>query len=261
MPVEKKQYDTFAAKYSNVTDLPCSKIEADLIRTALGDCTGLSVLDIGGGSGLHARRAIDEANASSVDVVDISQEMLRVGQTIPTQKEGGLDRIHWLEADASKPLAEQISGDQKLKEGGYDVVMANWVFDHATSLADLRGMWENVVGQLKSGGKFLGVRVYNMKPEYMVHGKYGATFSEIEEIPGQPGLKYVCGCLTDPPFSFGCTSMEETLTLADTIPKELGLVDLKVVPFEETDTVKADPEFWGEFLKSPNLAVVVGRKP
>lgn len=259
MPVEKKQYDTFAAKYSNVTELPCSTIEAQLIATALGDCTGLSVLDIGGGSGLHARRAVDEANAASVDVVDISQEMLRVGQAIQTEK-GRLDRIRWLEADATKPLAEQITGDQKLKEGGYDVVMANWVFDHATSMADLRGMWENVVAHLKPGGKFLGVRVYHIKPEYMTYGKYGAMFSEIDEIPGEPGVKYVCGCNTDPPFSFGCTSMEETLTLADTIPKELGLVDLKVVPPEETEVVKADPEFWDEFVKNPNLAVVVGKK-
>jgi SAM-dependent methyltransferase len=49
----------------------------------LGDCTGLKVLDVGGGSGLHARKAID-AGATVVDVVDISPEMMRAGQEIET---------------------------------------------------------------------------------------------------------------------------------------------------------------------------------
>lgn len=252
---DKKQYNSVAQQYDSVEDLPCSKIEAELIRAALGDCTGLTVLDLGGGTGLHARRAIDDAKAAAVDVVDISSEMLRIGEGIEA-KLGRQDRIRWLEADASRPLGEQIG--EKLRPGGYDVVMANWVFDHATSMADLRAMWKNIAANLKPGGRFLGVRVRSVQAEYMKLGKYGATFSDLEEMPG--GWKYRVGFLTNPPFEFGCTSMTETLEVVDKIPRELGLVDLAIVPPEETEVVKRDLELWADFVKEPNLAVVVARK-
>jgi len=251
---EKKQYDSFAGKYDSVEDLPCSKVEGQLVRTALGDCTGLTVLDLGGGSGLHARRALD-AGAASVDVVDISIEMLRIGEGIEAQL-GRSGRTRWLVADLSKPLAEQIASD--LRPEGYGVVMANWVLDHATSVDDLKAMWANAVAHLKPGGKFLGVRVKGIYADYMKYGKYGVTFSDISEIPG--GLGYKCNCLTQPPFSFDCTSMMSTMSLDHAIPRELGLVDFAVVPPEDTDVVKDDVEFWKDFVENPNLAVVVARK-
>src|SRR3954471_19097124 len=105
-----KQYDTFAPSYATIESLPISRIEANLIRTALGDCTGLSVLDLGGGSGLHARRAID-AGAASVDVLDISVEMMKAGEAIETQlgrgPGTGNEKLRWFAADLAKPLAEQ----------------------------------------------------------------------------------------------------------------------------------------------------------
>lgn len=69
--------------------------------------------------------------------------------------------------DAARPLGEQIGGS--LRPGGYDVVMANWVFDHATSMADLKAMWENIAANRNPGGRFLGVRVRvrSLQAEYM----------------------------------------------------------------------------------------------
>lgn len=255
MPTEippSKQYDTFAPSYETIESLPISQIEAQLIRTALGDCTGLSILDLGGGSGLHARRAVDAANAASVDVVDISKEMLRVGQSIPSPN---AHRIRWFEADVSRPLSPTLG----LKGEGYDIVMANWVFDHATSEEALTGMWVNIVQFLKPGGKFLGVRVLLPESEYKNNGKYGVTLTNWEEIPG--GWKYEIGCLTDPPFSFWGTSMRSTLDLDHDIPKRLGLDQFEVLRYEETELVKSDPGFWEELVRDPSLAVVIARKP
>ncbi|KAM5374806.1 hypothetical protein ACJZ2D_006300 [Fusarium nematophilum] len=253
---EKTQYDNFAPKYASVEELPCSKLEAQLIRIALGDCSGLKVLDLGGGSGLHARRAVD-AGAAVVDVVDISPEMMRAGKEVEAQL-GRKDRIRWFEADLTRPLAEQAK-DGVLQLGDYDVVMANWVFDHATSTSDLRSMWENVFAGLKPGGRFIGVRAKGVRAEYMSYGKYGVTFTEVEEIPH--GLKYKVGCLTQPPFSFEATSMESTYSLSDDIAHELGgLADSRVVPPEETDLVKNNSEFWDDYVKDPNFVVVVARK-
>ncbi|KAK3393971.1 hypothetical protein B0H63DRAFT_459621 [Podospora didyma] len=185
--------------------------------------------------------------------------MMRVGQDIEAQQNRP-NRIRWLAADGTRPLSEQIAeGVLRGPEPGYDIVMANWLFDHATSLADLEAMWRNVAANLKPGGKFLGVRATNIRAPYMSVGKYGVTFTEVEEIPG-PGLKYVCGCLTQPPFAFGATSMESTYSLADDIPRGLGLVDFAVIPAAETELVRNDTEFWADFVNDPNLAVVVAKK-
>ncbi|KAH7130843.1 S-adenosyl-L-methionine-dependent methyltransferase [Dactylonectria macrodidyma] len=249
---KKTQYDSFAPKYASVEELPCSKLEAELVRNALGNCSDLRVLDLGGGSGLHARRAVD-AGAAVVDVIDISPEMMRAGQDVETQL-GRQGRIRWFEADVTRPLAEQVN----LQQEGYDIVMANWVFDHATSISDLESMWENVVAGLKPRGKFIGVRAKSVRAEYMSYGKYGVTFTEVEEIPH--GLKYKVGCVTQPPFSFEATSMESTYSLSDDIARELELVDFQVCRPEDTDIVKNDLEFWDDYIKDPNFVVVVARK-
>ncbi len=123
---------------------------------------------------------------------------------------------------------------------------------------DLRGMWRNVATSLKPGGKFLGIRVQNVRAGYLSVGKYGVKFTEVEEIPG--GLKYTVECLTQPPFSFGATSMESTYSLSDDVAKEFGMADFHVVPPEDTDLVRSDKGFWDDFLKNPAFTVIVGRK-
>lgn len=270
---ERTQYNDFAPRYAALADLPQSKIEAALIDAALGRPAGLAILDLGGGSGIPARRAVD-AGARLVDVVDVSSEMLRAGREIEEARrlgpwQGGRGRIRWFEADAARPLAEQIpvtssDGDgEGLLAEGYDVVMANWVFDHATSVAELEGMWANVAAHLKpgGGGRFLGIRVQNVHARHVEPGeaKYGVAFSGIERIPG--GWRYRVECRTQPPVSFEATSMEETCSLIDDIPRRLGLVDIATVDPRETEVVKSDPEFWEEFVKEPSCCVVVARKP
>ncbi|GAB1310065.1 S-adenosyl-L-methionine-dependent methyltransferase, Methyltransferase domain 25 [Madurella fahalii] len=258
---ERTQYNEFATKYASLSEVPSSKIEAALIDQALGRPTGLTILDLGGGNGAPARRAVD-AGAALVDVVDISSEMLRAGEEIEG-KLGRQGRIRWFEADATRPLAEQItaSGSDGLRAEGYDIVMANWLFDHATSVADLEGMWANVVSYLKPGGRFLGIRMLNpyTASTNANSAKYGVTFSNVEAIPG--GWKYTVECWTQPPFSFEATSMESSYTLLDDIPRRLGLVDFATIDPRETPVVKSDQQFWEDFVKEPSYSVVLARKP
>ena len=64
---DKAQYDEFAEAYHKSTsEIPHSLLESDLIRTALGDCKDCRILDLAGGSGNHARIAI-EAGAAEND--------------------------------------------------------------------------------------------------------------------------------------------------------------------------------------------------
>lgn len=258
--VSKTQYDAFAPKYDGVEDTPLYKLESELIQSALGDCKGLRVLDVGAGSGLHAREAI-AAGAAKVDAVDISASMLEIGKSIEASL-GRTDSIAWHEADVSRPLSAQDISASLLGREEYDVVMVNWTFDHAATLDDLKGMWGNVAFYLKPSGRFLGVRVLGrgIRADYMKEGrgKYGVTFTEVEEIPN--GLRYQVTFVVEQVVRFEATSMEDSYTLADEIPRQLGIVDLELVPFEDMVMVKVEKEFWGEFLEEPNFGVVKGRK-
>jgi SAM-dependent methyltransferase len=251
---EKTQYEGFAAKYDSVEDLPCAQLEAELVQAALGNCTGIKVLDLGGGSGLHARKAAD-AGAAVVDVVDVSAAMMQIGKDIET-KFGREGIIRWHEADVSKPLTEQ--GISVLHPGQYDIVLANWVFDHATSLEDLKGMWHNIAVYVRPGGKFLGVRVANPRAECVQDGKYGVRFENVEQIPD--GVRYQVVCLTEPPFAFEATSMEASYTLDHDIPRQLGFVDIGVLSPEDTGIVKGNQEFWRIYLEDPHFVLVTARK-
>lgn len=124
---QNTQYDSIASQWADYASLPLGKLEQELIIKAIGNCTGLTVLDLGGGDGQYARKAID-MGAELVDVLDISPAMLEVG--IEHEAKAGREgKIRWFEADASKALHHL-----PLIPDGYDIVMCNWVFDHATNL-------------------------------------------------------------------------------------------------------------------------------
>lgn len=79
--IEKDQYDALAATYNAIEELPQSVLYQEDVRRALGDCTGKTILDLGGGTGLHARNAL-ALGAKVVDVVDVSPEMLAIGKRL-----------------------------------------------------------------------------------------------------------------------------------------------------------------------------------
>jgi len=251
----KDQYNEMAAEYNDYAKLPMARLEAELIRRALGDCTGLTVLDLGGGSGVHARQAV-KAGARRVDVVDISDAMLQIGRDIEAQSSDE-SRIRWLLADASKPLAEQ---GIDAPVGEYDVAMANWVFDHAHNPEDLGGMWTNIATTLKPGGRFIGIRIHIGQPtgSTEVATKYGCSLTEFKDIPG--GIGCTATLLTSPPFSFGATLMEDSYTLANEVPKRLGMVDFEVVPYADASVIGEDPDFWQDYVDAPFFLVLTAKK-
>lgn len=96
--------------------------------------------------------------------------MLSIGKAIEVPPEHR-NRIRWIEADCSKSL-----DDVPLQAPGtYDIVMANWLFEHATSVTNLEGMWRNIAHYLKPGGRFVGVRLGDPHAPDLVNGKYGLT--------------------------------------------------------------------------------------
>ncbi|KAK4178124.1 hypothetical protein QBC36DRAFT_299617 [Triangularia setosa] len=200
-PVDKTQFQTLAPSYLTVNQLPYSQLQGQLIASTLGDCTSLSVLNLAGSAGFHARRAIVDANAALVDVVDISAEMIRSGQS-STEKRLGIEqakRVRWYEGSLSYPF--EIPNLQQ----EYDVVMANWL---------------DIVRHLKPGGKSIGARALNPKVGYLSaekkKGKYGMMVADVEEkteVRGK-GLRCLVAALTEPE-RFVRTSLEDSMLMRD----------------------------------------------
>lgn len=250
--VEKDQYNDVATEYLTLADVPQTKLEDELVKLALGDCKGCRLLDLGGGSGSHARQAL-EAGATYIDVVDVSEQMLQIGKDIEAKH--GRDIIHWHLADISKPISSELSS---LPQSGYDIVMVIWAFDHARTMQELEGMWQNVSYYLKPGGRFVGLRVGNPWSKSAQSGEYGARFDNLQKIPD--GAKYDCVILTKPPFSFEATSMETSYSGSFEVPEKFGLSQLQLVPAQDTEIVKKDPKFWETFLNDPHFVAFTGVK-
>ena len=112
-------YDKNADAYGQFIGTPLGALEQQLFDLSIKDCDGLKVLDLGGGTGLRARDALN-AGARVADVVDISREMMRLGQEY--ERSIARDCITWYHGDISKSL-------DHLYLGPYDMVIANGIFD------------------------------------------------------------------------------------------------------------------------------------
>lgn len=77
---------------------------------------------------------------------------MSAGQKIEESLGRSTKVLQWFEADVSR--SEDLARLQlRFKDEGYDIVMANWLFDHAASMDVLDGMMRSCVAYLKPGGR------------------------------------------------------------------------------------------------------------
>ncbi|KOS23056.1 Malonyl-O-methyltransferase [Escovopsis weberi] len=245
----RREYDSQAEGYNDISHLPRNVLKAQLLEAALGDCTGLHVLDLGGGPGLEARQAIS-AGAATVDIVDLSDEMLRVALETE-EKLGRSGRVRGFQADATQPLAPLRA--RGLRDQ-YDLVMSNFCFDHASTRGQLEAMWRNATDLLRPGGRFVGARVSNMRSEAGTSGKYGITYKDFHDFPG--GTRYRYRVHLREPIEFEVSTLELSYGGSTEIMEMCGLTEIEELPPQSAKTVRDDPEFWDLFLRDPSIAVV-----
>ena len=240
-------YDKNADVYSQFINLPLGCLEQQLFDLSITGCDGLRVLDLGGGTGLRARDAL-EAGARWVDVVDISPEMMRIGKEY--EMSIGRDKITWYQGDVSKPL-------DHLSLGPYDIVIANGIFDHAHQAEELEAMWSNAAAYLKPGGRLVANR-NNPYSKAATTGKYGVTLDNFRKFEG--GVAFQYRMATEPPLVFESIALDVYYSGSLEIPGKY-FEDFRNMSWEETPVVKADPEFWKEYLEDPILFIFTARKP
>ncbi|KAI1481087.1 methyltransferase-like protein [Daldinia eschscholtzii] len=254
----RKEYDNQAPSYNALLKLPFGIFESQLFESAVRRdhfCEGSTVLDLGGGTGLRARQAL-EAGAAKVDVVDISIEMMEVGMKDTAGLIGGTEsaKISWFLGDASKPLFGE-GGIAGLQES-YDVVMANWIFDHVDNPSVLDAIWRNISTALRPGGRFVGVRACDPRAQAMVTGKYGPTCQDFVEFPG--GLYYSSTIPDDlgTPVHLTNASLTISYTGSPEMYERYGFHKVEIEPCENTKVVQDDPEFWKIWVEDPGFVIV-----
>ena len=246
----KEEYAQAAPNYNDFGSLPLGQLESQLVKTALRDCAGATILDLGGGTGVHAREAID-LGAAAIDLVDISPDMLKIAEQIEESHGRAGKVVRFFEADVSKPLSHL-----PLRDDGYDVVMANWIFSYGGTIEILEGMFGNIAHYLKPGARFIGVHEYGRKylERERTFEKYGVSCPWIEDVPGGRRSKVVLHCT--PPVELVSQTLEIIYSGSTELHERFGLKDVKNVPWGDAEVVRKDPGFWKAFLDDPSLAIV-----
>ncbi|KAI5923507.1 methyltransferase-like protein [Camillea tinctor] len=258
----RQEYDDQALMYNSLLKLPFGKLENQLFASAIRSddcCRGASVLDLGGGTGLRARQVL-EAGAAQVDIVDFSPEMMAVGKRDAEKilGEEARKRLRWFLGDVSKPLFGE-GGVVGLRDS-YDVVMANWIFDHVGSVEVLEAMWHNISAAVRPGGRFVGVRACDPRTKAMTTGKYGPSCQDFVEFTD--GLSYNSTIPVEygPPVKLENLSLKISYSGSTEMHDKYGFSDVVIEPYENAEVVQADPEFWKLWLEQPGFAIVKALK-
>jgi ubiquinone/menaquinone biosynthesis C-methylase UbiE len=126
-------YDRWASVYDEDAN-PLVALEGPLVERLIGPVGGLTVLDLGCGTGRHAVRLA--AAGATVHAIDFSEAMLARGRAKP-----GADRVTFRAHDLAEPLP--FAG------GAFDLIVCGLVIDH---IRDLDALFREVRRVLRPAG-------------------------------------------------------------------------------------------------------------
>lgn len=141
-------YDRWAEVYDHDAN-PLQAIEEPIVRRAVGDVRGLTVLDLGCGTGRHALWLA--ASAAEMTALDFSEGMLNEAGRKP-----GAEGIRFVCHDIHLPLP--------LGEGEFDLVVSGLVLEH---IRELDGFFREIKRVLKPQGRAV---VSSMHPAMFLRG-------------------------------------------------------------------------------------------
>ncbi|MGW8330279.1 class I SAM-dependent methyltransferase [Streptomyces sp. NPDC055897] len=180
----ESQFDTVVAAYEQSMEaMPFREhVEAHSFLRAVGDVTGQSVLDLGCGSGLYARRL---RAAGATRVVGMDESTAMVDYARQREEREGLG-VEFLAANAADPAAGALPGIS----GVFDVVTAVYVLPYAPTLTALQGFCATARRALRPrGGRFVAAVLnpgFSTDPEW--YRRYGMELSAQQpSSEGAPG--------------------------------------------------------------------------
>lgn len=186
------QYDEIGGHYNSIKSLPLDMIQTATAQASIGNIDGQEVLDLACGSGYYSRKAIEQG-ARRIVGLDISSAMIEAAQRELGQHDA---RFDFRVADYCKPLSS-------LKLGQFDLVLAMWFLNYASTAEEQFAMWRNMAAHVKPGGRCIGI-VPNFnrfsEPSSSPEGQFGSRMEVVDRFPD--GVKYQCSLSVDPPISF-----------------------------------------------------------
>jgi malonyl-CoA O-methyltransferase len=156
-PVIRAGYDRWALVYDHDAN-PLPALEEPFVHEALGPVGGLTVLDLGCGTGRHALRLA--VAGAEVTAVDFSEGMLAAARHKP-----GAELVRFIVHDLHHPLT--------LPAGSFDRVVSGLVLEH---LRDLDGFFREARRMLRPDGRAV---ISAMHPAMFLRGSQ-ARFTDPE---------------------------------------------------------------------------------
>ncbi len=140
------QFDDFVRAYESDEYLPMRRhIEAHSFFRALGDVTGLSVLDVGCGAGLYTR-LLKERGARRAVGLDAAENMVAYAQSREAEEGRG---IEYVVDDVANAAAH----------GPVDVVTAIYVLPYASDADTYYAMAKGIYDALEPGGRLVAMPI------------------------------------------------------------------------------------------------------
>ncbi|MFE9577002.1 class I SAM-dependent methyltransferase [Nocardia sp. NPDC006044] len=248
LSAQDDQFAALGSAYEASEQWPMRRqLEAPSLLAAIGDLTGLSVLDAGCGSGFYVR-VFARLGAARVTGIDPSPGMLAVAEEREAAQPAG---VHYVQAD----LADAA------RVGPVDLVTAVYVLPYAKSIADLGRMCRGAADALRPGGRFVA---FALNPEFSAdpgwYERYGFTLqSKPVRAQGEPLT--LTSYQFEPPVTV--TGYRWTQAAHETALHDAGFEDIAWTAPEPTPEGIAEhgAAFWQPYIQCPHALIVTARVP
>ena len=223
--------------------------EEPTFMAAIGDLSGLDVLDLACGDG-HFTRMFKRAGANRVVGVDIAENMIAGA----------------LAAESAEPLGIEYAvhdvASLPASLGEYDIVAATYLFHYAPNAAALGAMAQSIAGRLRPNGRLV---VVGMSPALTAEhlqplDKYGALISAQTPLGDGDAITVTIDTPVGP-INFSCFHWTWAAYRDAFGTAGLGKIEEYPMFVGDEGVAKYGAEFWAEYLANPALAVFVAQRP
>lgn len=220
-------------------------LEAPSLLSALGDLSGLSVLDAGCGSGFYSRM-LARHGAGRVVGLDASAGMLEVAEKREQGERLGITYVQGDLADAAR-------------FGTFDIVTAIYVLPYADSSARLADMCAGAAAALGAGGRFVAFTLnpgLSDDPDW--YSPYGFTLESAgPETDGRPvTLTAIAQSVTLKAYRWSRAAYDAAL-------RDSGFARITWITPKPTQTGVSEhgAEFWERYVRTPHALIIDARLP
>jgi len=237
-------YDPIAEQYKRSKQAPWrTYIECFTLLQSVGNVEGLSVLDVACGEGFYTRQ-LRHSGAAKVTGVDLSDGMVALGRQQEVDQPLGID---------------YVVGDAKdlRRDEQYDLVVAAYLLNYASTRAELSAMCEGIAGCLKPGGRFVTVNCnpgldFPTAPSYR---QYGFETSVVGEWRDGSPITWTF-FLDD--GSFSIENYRLSVSVHETVMRSTGFHTVRWHPprlSPEAEKLYGN-DFWKPFLQAPPVTFI-----